>query len=277
MSGQLHEVLAVLPGLKGAANKILQETLKVFSSRQQLFEGGIKTYRPTEEGGNPEQPQIHHMATTVGEKLAHLAEIFSPFVDAAFQVDMTNRDAVATIKVDDLEIKDVPSTFLLQLDKRLTELRGVYDALPTLDPKFKWTQAADKGKGIADAEPEISYRTSKKLRHKVLTEAVVRDGVGLPAQIEKWTEDVRIGEWTSKRWSGMITVSQKYELLKRLDEIQKAVKKGISQANRVDHKKDKVASKIFAFLHGNLPLHRRLEQFLSSGGRLSTRGNSLER
>ena len=256
MGGQLHEILAVLPSLKGAAHEIIKETLHVFSKRGQLFEGALKTYRPLEEGGNPEEPQAHHLASTVGEKLSHLAEIFGPFIDASFQIDATNRDAVATIKVGDLEIKDVPSTFLLQLDKRISEMRSIYGALPVLDPKSKWTPANDKGKGIWDAEREISYRTTKKLRHKELSPAIARDGVGIPAQIEKWTEDTRTGEWTNKRWSGMITVSQKYELLKRLDELQRAVKKGLTQANRVDHRKDKVAAQLFEFIHGDLPLSR---------------------
>lgn len=251
--GQMHEVLAVVPTLKGAAQKILNETSKMLNSKPQLFNETLKTYHPLEESEmTNEPPDMHPMSTTVGQKLSHLAEIYGPYVDALFQVDMTNLEAKADIDVGGFQVKGIPSTFLMQLDKKLTELRQVYDGIPTLDPKHDWKTDEGKGKGIFKAEDETTYRTKKVTKHKVVTEAIAKDGVGIPAQIHAWNEDERCGKWITKRWSGMITVSQKYEILKRIDMLHQAVKKALSEANRVEHSTDKIAGKLFDYLHGGI-------------------------
>jgi hypothetical protein len=77
-----------------------------------------------------------------------------------------------------------------------------------------------------------------------------------PAQIEKWAEDVRIGTYTTKRWSGMLTPREKYEILSRIDILQQSVKRALSEANRTPHSKDRIASQIFEFIHGDLDMTR---------------------
>ncbi len=252
MGGQLHEVLAVLPSCKGAAQKILAETAKVFKDKSHHFEGSVKSYDPLNEGdpGLPDETSV--LVTTVGEKLAHLAECYSPWLDVEFQIDETNRIATGTVEVEGLKIEHVPSTFLMQLDKRLSELRGVYDAIPTLDPKYEWSASNDKGKGIFGAAPETRNRTEKVPVHKILVPATDHH----PAQVAGWNEDRVIGRFTTKRWTGAISPEQKYELLKRIDLLQRAVKRALSAANKAEHKKDRIGRQVFEFIHGDLPLRR---------------------
>ena len=249
----MHEVLAVFPAVKGAATKIAAETAKVFQGKHEHFEALHRAYEPFKEGEEHAEPdEVAEMATTVGEKLSHLAEIFGPAIDAGFQIDTTNMVATGTIEVDGLKLEGVPATFLMQLDKRLNELRGVYQAIPTLDPKFQWGDAADRGAGVFKANDEVRYRTEKQFVHKVVVEPTENH----PAQIDKWAEDKRIGKYVTQRWSGRISVRQKYEVLKRIDTLQKAVKRALSEANSIEHSDGTIADKLFAFINGDIPLSR---------------------
>lgn len=249
--GQLHEVLAILPSTKGTAQKIAGETLKTFKDKSEHFHGALRKYDPLQEGDPGLPPESNPLVTTAGEKLGHFAECFGPWLDAEYQVAVTNMKASATVEVDGLKLEGVPATFLMQLDKRLSDVRNVYDAAPTLDPKQEWS-GSDKGKGVFQSEDEIRNRTEKKPMHKVIVPATPEH----PAQVAGWNEDIVIGKYTTKRWSGALSVEQKYEVLKRIDVLQKAVKRALSAANRVDHVGTKVARQVFGFINGALPLKR---------------------
>ena len=130
---ELHSVIAVLPSLKGTANQALTSVRATFKNRQHQFGGHNKTYQPIEAGGQTEQPEEVPMTMTVGEELAHFKEQFTPFLDASYQVDLTNTKAKADVIVDGLELKDVPATFLLQLEKHIGSMRQSLGEVPVLD------------------------------------------------------------------------------------------------------------------------------------------------
>lgn len=69
---QLHKLLAVVAGLKGAAMKIMTETRSVFHSKGHLFDGRLKTYKPDAEDGDTIPEERTPLVSTVGEKLSHL-------------------------------------------------------------------------------------------------------------------------------------------------------------------------------------------------------------
>ncbi len=251
MAGQLHEVLAVFPSTKGAAAKILAETLKTFKDKKHLFGESLKTYRHLieNEAEHYKQPEEHSvMGTTVGQKLAHMAEFVGPFIDAGFQIDTTNTRAVAAISVQDLTLPALPATFLMQFDKRLGELRKIYDEMPTLDPKRKWTEDESRGDGVYTADVEVTHVTRKETKYEVVTEATEHH----PAQIVKDVVVKRVGENTTKFWSGMVTPREKKGVIARLDVLQKAVKRALAEANRIDHSVDKISEKVFKYIHGGL-------------------------
>lgn len=181
----------------------------------------------------------------------HFARMFGPSIDGALQVDKTNLTATADVKVDGISFEKVPATFLMQLDKRLSEIRSSYDVIPTLDPKYAWFES-DEGAGIFEAKPTIVNRTAKVLESKILVQPTKEH----PAQVEKWMADKKIGEYETKHTSGAITPRKKYEILARIDELQKAVKKALASANKVEHDTSKIADQIFNYIHGDLPMSR---------------------
>ena len=249
---ELHGVIAVLPSLKGTANQALTSVRTTFKNREHQFGGHSKSYRPMESGGDNQQPEEVPMTMTVGEELAHFQEQFTPFLDASYQVDVTNTKAKADVIVDGLELKDVPATFLLQFEKRIGEMRQALGEVPVLDQKFNWTPDETLGKGVYKAKEEVTYKSKKRLQTKTIFEGNEHH----EPQIEKWQEDVRIGEWTTQRFSGMITVQQKITLFRKLDKLQQAVKKARSEANKEEHSTDTVADKIFNYMFDGLDLEQ---------------------
>jgi hypothetical protein len=157
--GALHQLLAVEPSLKGAASKILAETRKTFTGKQTHFHESQRRYVCSIENDPGFPDESSPMSTTVGEKLAHVAEVVGPFIDAGLQIDRTNQEAVADLAFGDKTIANIPSTALLRLDHRLGELRQIMDSIPTLDPNTSWTADSDMGKGIWKAEEEVKHRT----------------------------------------------------------------------------------------------------------------------
>jgi hypothetical protein len=253
VSGELHELIAVFPNLKGTAERAVNNSKKTLGDKQHQFNGHMKTYRPFEDAQeNQEPPEASLMTLTVGEELEHFTTMFAPFLDAELQMATTNMLAKANLKVGELEIEDVPVVFLIQLDKAIGDLRKVFDSVPVLDPKFNWNPDDQKGKGIWKTDPESSFRTKKVLQSKELFKGDEHH----PPQIEKWQEDVKIGEYTTERHSGMLTVSQKITLLRRLDELQKAVKKARSKANKIEHSTDDASGMIFNYLLEGIPRER---------------------
>jgi hypothetical protein len=250
--GALHQLLAVEPSLKGAASKILAETRKTFTGKQTHFHESQRRYVCSIENDPGFPDESSPMSTTVGEKLAHVAEVVGPFIDAGLQIDRTNQEAVADLAFGDKTIANIPSTALLRLDHRLGELRQIMDSIPTLDPNTSWTADSDMGKGIWKAEEEVKHRTTKEEGFEVVVNATDKH----PAQYERVSKDVHHGTWTTRKWSGELSVSQKYEILKRLDTLQNAVKKAIAEANRREHSKAAIASDVFEFLFGDIALSR---------------------
>jgi hypothetical protein len=242
-----------MPALKGAADKITKETQSVFNSKAHLFDGHVRTYQAMAEGGDAMPDDRSPLGTTVGEKIAHFVEMLTPALDGTFQVERTNQRAVATLTVDDLVVENVPATFLMQLDSRLSAIRGVIDAIPTRDPKYEWVEAPEEGKGVWKTRfDEKTNRTVDKLVPVVLYEATKEH----PAQVKEASEQRKVGEYTTKRLTGRLSPAQKYELLSRVDKLQRAVKTALSEANDVEHSTEKIAAQLFDYVVGDLPLSR---------------------
>jgi len=250
--GNLHQLLAVKKEVATRANEITGETKKVFDKKH-LFYGSLKSYIPFEEGGEltNEPNESEHLSYTVGEKLDWFSNELGKLVDIEYQIDVTNQVAIGNIDVDELTLPPLPASFLLDLIGLLERTRAIYGHAPTLDPKYEWKLEPELGEGVYKAIPDaVTYRTRKALNHKILYDATTEH----PAQIEKWTEDVRIGKFVTKHWSGALTAHQKATLLGRLDTLIQATKKALSAANAEKHTKEKVADEIFAWLHWDMPL-----------------------
>ncbi len=250
MAAQLHELLAVEGDLKGEKTKIGDEALTVFSKKQNLFQGGIRTLemfddaRKEEEAAGEERVEI---VTTVAKKLAYMSKAFVRFWDAKLQKEAANQEARADIMIDGTAFaQNVPVTFLLSMEDQLKQLRKIYDAVPTLQPGVEWQLDPQKGGGYWKAShPLVKHKTEKTIQSKIIVPATKEH----PAQIREWSEDCPVGKYVQENWSGMVSPAEKSKLLGNVDKILRAIKKARQRANNQEVSKLSMGQQIFDFIH----------------------------
>lgn len=249
--GKMHQLLSVIQDLKGQAAKILNETEKVFSAKQNLFDEEAKDFKPLNDEDRISNLMANQLSShtamveTVASKLSHFAEHYGPFIDAALQVDMTNTRATTSIDIGLKTFDNVPATFLLQFEKMLREIRKIYDAIPTLDMKVIWAKDPMKGAGVWRAPKEETVKTRKVTEHKVIVQPTDKH----PAQVAEYTTDEPVGVYEIHKWSGKITPEQKYRLLRKIDEYIRLVKTALGKANEAEHSTEKISDVFFKELH----------------------------
>jgi hypothetical protein len=248
--GKLHEVLAVEKDLQGQANAIMTETAGLFA-KQTAFNGSITTRVPFNEAeahlGSEDREEV---VTSVDERLEWTAQAVSRWLDVVLQKEATNQVAKADIKVGDRVIaQDVPATMLLGLETKLATFRTAVAAMPTLDSKRSWVHDATGKKGIWKTEfPDSQIQTRKVIEPIVLAEAVIKDGVGIPAQVKEVSKDIPFAKVTKTLFSGAVTSARKAEILGRIDTLIRAVKQARQRANNVDVVPAKIGDSLFGFI-----------------------------
>lgn len=250
--GKMHELLAVEGNLVGVFTKVVKEASVTFTKKPDHFQEHHKELRMFDSDREYEEAAAEEykaMVTTVDDKLEYVWGHVTNYVDLLMQKEFTNREATADLEVDGQVIATgLPATFLLSLEQRLTKVRELYETIPTLAPGITWEKDDTRGKGVYKArEPEIRRKTEKAIKHKVLYEATKEH----PAQIAEWSEDSHIGDFTTKRWSGMLSSAEKSDLLRRLDKLIMAAKKARMRANTVEVVDTRIGQKLYNYIHGN--------------------------
>jgi hypothetical protein len=245
---KLHEILAVDSSLKGQAQKMRLDLQATLEKKRHLFVKKLTTFTPAVEGGQTETREQSDLQTTVKQEVAWLTGIIVKAIDSSFAIDTANTVAKADIVLEDGTIlyKDVPSTALLQLEKRLKEVSEFIHAIPTLDPAKGFVEDPATGDGIYKAR-EIVKDSTKKVEEFVV---IVQPTKEHPAQTAKVTKDIKAGTILEQEWSSLITPSTKAELLTRAETLFRAVTQARSRANDtvVDTKQNKIGEKLLGYI-----------------------------
>lgn len=235
----LHEILAVEQDLKGNAERARATALETFRSKLNQFTGIRRTFRPfsVDENVGDEQAAERleaetRLARTVAGELSDALAIVARAMTAGFQIDEANTRARADIVVDgEVVASDMPATFLLQLERRLREIRAVFREAPTFDPVRPWTPDADADRPhVLRAEPVVTIRKAKTRKYNVMVDATKEH----PAQVDVVEVDEPVGEIRSYEWTGMLSTAKKAALIERVDKLLAAVKQARSRANTVE-------------------------------------------
>ncbi len=250
---KLHEVLAVESGLQTAAKKINDETIKTFGKKDEHFVETVRSINHfAEEDQRLDTNETKAMVTTVFDKLLYTAGPNIRALDAYIQKEATNQKAMADIVIAERTLAtNVPATVLLGLETKLTELRLVYENIPTLAPGPTWVPDADRRKegGVYRSQhPDVTFRTRKTVKPIIMAPATKEH----PAQVQAVSEDVPVARITTQHWSGMITSAQKSDLLARIDQLLRAVKRARQRANMADVEKREIGKTIFDFIHAGI-------------------------
>lgn len=248
---RLHEVLAVEADLEGTAKKVIGEARTTFSKKHDHFLGHHKSLRMFDENRKHEEAgaeEHKELVTTVPDKLKHVQKHCTRWFDALLQKERTNQEARADLIVEGKTIvEDVPAVWLLGMESRLKMLREMYDDIPTRTPGVSWVADSERGKGVFKSEHlDTKDKAEKTINHKVVVPATDHH----PAQVERWSDNVKVGVFESEKWTSMISPAEKSEYLDRIDKLIRACKKARQRANQAEVVNLRVAKKLFDYIDG---------------------------
>jgi hypothetical protein len=243
VSIKLNQIVAVEKGIKSKSFQDLTEAHHAVQ-KAALLSGISRTYQPKDEEGDtfpPESTRVQLLAENVLERTAAtLTRLF----DVTATKEYANCEATADVKLPDgtVLLSTVPVTYLLFLEKQLTDLATFVKKLPVLDASESWVH--DSATNAWKTEPTQTHRSKKVYRNHVKAEATERH----PAQVETYTEDVTVGYWTTVKFSGALPAKRVAELAERVEALHHAVKFAREEANNTDVVDVKVGEAVFGYL-----------------------------
>lgn len=229
----LHEQLAIQGQLSNQADKCRTQLATTFGSKRHLFEEKQVVFTPLAEGSQRETSVQSTLQSTVKDELEWVSPFLAKALDAGLQVAEANTSARADLVLETGEVlaTNVPATALLELDKRVNEVKLLVEAVPTLDPAkgFEPYTSHAKGAAVFKARDVRKDRTQKV--KDVITLAPPTDKH--PAQVQLIDVDRKVGVIEEQEWSGLITPAAKADLIDRVEILARAVKAARSRANNV--------------------------------------------
>lgn len=241
---KLNQIIAILQGRKSQAQKDLTEVYKRLQ-KSALFDGISRVYQPLDEDGETLPTETKNVQYTAQQAVADARRALERLFDVSATQDYANCAARANVVVDGTVIlAEVPVTHLLFLEKQLADLQTFVSQIPVLDPaeKWDWDQAANCYVTV----PFVTNRTKKVPRSHILYEATKEH----PAQVEMYTEDVKVGEWRTVKFSGALPAQDQNQILQRIRRLQQAVKFAREEANGMSVDEHKTADTVFEYLFG---------------------------
>jgi hypothetical protein len=211
-----------------------------------LLSGIARTYRPIDDEGDQLPPESTRVQVKTEEVIGKTVDILTKLFDVTATKDWANGSAVADIVVDgETILESVPVTYLLFLEKQLTDLHTFIKKLPVLDAAESWS--FDESQDAWATEPVQTTKTKKIPRNHVKAEATEQH----PAQVEVYYEDVVVGYWRTVKYSGAMPATRVATWLERVRKLQEAVKFAREEANSLEVVEQKVGERVFDYLFGN--------------------------
>jgi hypothetical protein len=245
---KLNQIIAVEKGLKERSHKEITAIYQGLGKTEPM-QGISRTYAPLTDDGEKLPPENKYVQVKVTDLLSRLRKLMSEIADVTYTKDNGNTIARADIVVGDRVIaKDVPPTYLLYLEKTLTDLRTVLGSLPKLDPAEKWIWNSQQG--FYESVPSQTARTKKTQAFVVVEGSGVPDK-GVAPQVREITNDVLAGYWTMTKFSAAMEPTVIASLAERTEALLKAVKFAREAANGAEVPQVTIADSIFGYIFEN--------------------------
>lgn len=253
--GKLHETLAVEATRKKSAEAAMNLAAERFTNYPQLYLEHDKVLSMLDEADKSEEGTTDYsaMTSTVPHELNKVAKAFVEYLDVVYQKELANTDASSELDLSANGIQrivdGIPATFLLGLETKLSIFRKVIHSAPTHATGVEWKDDENfRLEGVVRLNrPEITNKTKSVLKPFILHKATKEH----PAQVEKLKEDVVVGKYENRRWSGMLRAGQKAEMLKRLDRMMEMVKVARQKANQQESPKETIGDYIMTYILGS--------------------------
>lgn len=239
---KLNQIIAIEKGTKSQSLRDLTDAHQTLQ-KPALLSGIARTYRPVDDEGDQLPPESTRVQVKANEVIERTVDILTNLFDVTATKDWANGDAVADIVVDgETLVEKVPVTYLLFLEKQLTDLHTFIKKLPVLDAAESWQ--FDESQDAWATDPIQTTKTKKIPRNHVKAEATEKH----PAQVEVYYEDVIVGHWRTVKYSGAMPATRVATLLERVRKLQEAVKFAREEANSIEVKEQKVGESLFNYV-----------------------------
>jgi hypothetical protein len=242
---KLNQIIAVANGKKTKCTASLTEVYKKLQ-KDDLFNGISRKYHPLDEDGETQPPEGKHIQYRVADALEEASNAITELMDIVLTQDTANCSAKADIVVDNKTIaKDVPVTHLLFLEKQLVDIRTFVSKLPVLDLADEWK--LDTNRNAYVTNPSRTNKTKKVMKNHVKAKATDKH----PEQVDVFTEDVKVGEWETIKFSGAVPVTEKVEYANKVEKLIEAVKFAREHANNTDVEPKKIGESVLNYIFKN--------------------------
>lgn len=242
---RLNQIIAVLKGVKSDSNAKLT---RIYHDVQKpaLLAGISRTYRPLKDDDPVLPGESTRVQIRANDVVRQATEVLTRLFDVTAALEWTNTTAKADVVVDgETLIADVPATYLIFLEKQLTDLRTVVAKLPSLDPAEKWSW--DDNADAWATEKTATTRTQKVMHNHVVAKATDKHA----EQVQVYQTDDVVGYWDTVKFSGALPAARRRELVERISTLIEAVKFAREAANMTEVVDPKPAAALFAWLLRN--------------------------
>lgn len=222
---KLNQIIAVEKGIKARVYGEITDLNKAIQ-KPELFNGFSKTYKKKDEDGEDLPPEKKRVQFSTVEIFRSVERLSSELMEVTARKDWTNCEAKGDVMVDGKTIVvGAPVSFLLFMEKQLTDLRTFVGNVPVLDEAEAWSM--DINSGLYKTEPTSTHRTKKIAKPIVLYPATPEH----PAQTQMVAEDVIAGFWQQEKHSGAMPKPEKEAIAERVEKLLRAVKEAREAAN----------------------------------------------
>lgn len=238
----LNQLIAVRKGIQAEVHATVTK-LHRDMQKPALLNGLVRTYRKIRDE-DPDLPGERQLVQVRVKELLHQVERqYTRLWDVTAAVDWTNCEARADVVVDDVTvIENAPVSYLIFMEKQLTNLHTIVDEAAVLDSAERWTWNDEEQAWATDRT--TTMRTKKEHRATVIVPPTEHH----PAQVLPYQEDVPAGYWDTVKFSGALNGERRNQLLERIGTLREAVKVAREQANMVPAVQPKPAAAVFAYL-----------------------------
>ena len=179
---KLSQIIAVEKGVKSDATRRVTD-LHRDVQKQPLLSGISRSYQPRDDEGDRLPPESTRVQVKADDVLAEAAQVLTRLFDVTLTKDAANCTAAADVGSAARSCSPaVPVTYLLFLEKQLTDVHTFVAKLPLLDPAEEWEDSVDAVSGCwktqAGADGAIQEDPPEPC-HRRGDEGASRAGAGL--------------------------------------------------------------------------------------------------
>jgi hypothetical protein len=245
---QLNQIVAIEKGVKSRAQQDFTQAHRLLETKTAQLNGLARTYQPVADDGEKFPPESTRVQINVPMILNDVKEKLTRLFDVTLTKDVSNCKARADILIDGAVLApQVPVTYLLFLEKELTDIHTFVSKLPVLDQAETWSYDENVD---AYATPPTKTVKTKKIPRNHVKWTPPDPSFTQPAQVEIFTEDVVVGYWTSVKYSGALRRSEVVGMQSRVIKLMEAVKKAREIANTLTVTDQTIGGVIFDYVFG---------------------------